>query len=188
MSFCVFRKDRQGADRTMRKSRGFLIVTLVLAFGCGNDAHIVGVAASSGGLGSSAGTSASAGGVAATGTGGFLGLGGTRATGGGTGGPSSDSGGVAASGGSGSGGVTSAAGASNIASGGSGASSGLCGSGCSLESTSSLFCNVTSEVALICFGPFPSSLGDIMQRNGCTNAPTDAVRYCCPPLILSQCS
>jgi hypothetical protein len=75
-------------------------------------------------------------------------------------------------------------GAANL--GGSGGGGGLCGSNCTLESTSSPFC-ATAEVSVVCHGPFPADLGSIMSSHACTDAGTGAVRYCCPAAIVSEC-
>lgn len=62
---------------------------------------------------------------------------------------------------------------------------GVCGTNCRLESLTGAFCGTSPS--LVCTGPFPSNLNAIMTANGCTDAYTDAVRYCCPALILTQC-
>jgi hypothetical protein len=96
---------------------------------------------------------------------------GTPSTGGsGTGGAGSGTGGHAATGGS-------------AASGGAG---GVCGSNCQVESTTGPFCG-TFPLSLVCHGPFPVDLHSIMSANGCVDAGTGAVRYCCPSQILTQC-
>jgi hypothetical protein len=84
-------------------------------------------------------------------------------------------GGAAATGGrSGSGGAT------------SGGAGGVCGSNCQVQSSTGAMCG-TMPVTLICNGPFPNDLPAIMSANGCVDAGTNAVRYCCPSLILTQC-
>jgi hypothetical protein len=86
--------------------------------------------------------------------------------------------------GSGTGGASASGGSANT--GGSAGAGGLCGSNCSQESPTGSFCG-TSTVTLICHGPFADNLQSIMTANGCVDAGTNAVRYCCPTLILTQC-
>ena len=86
--------------------------------------------------------------------------------------------------GSGTGGASATGGSANT--GGSAGAGGLCGSNCSQESPTGSFCGASS-VTLICHGPFADNLHSIMTANGCVDAGTDAVRYCCPTLILTQC-
>ena len=52
--------------------------------------------------------------------------------------------------------------------------------------TTSLFCTAPA-ISLYCSAPF-GGLASIMSANGCTDAGTNAVRYCCPSLILTQCN
>ncbi len=98
--------------------------------------------------------------------------------------------GPAATGGSPGSGGTGATGGSLGAGGSTSASTagagGVCNSGCTVEGTDSTWC-ATPNTDLVCWGPFPSNLASIMQANGCTTIPTDAVRFCCPSQILTQC-
>ena len=140
-------------------------------------------------IGAAGGTSAggasgtSTGGRTGTGgTGGIVGSGGTVATGGTIG----SAGGTVGSGGTQATGGTLASGGSTST--GAAGAGGVCNSGCVQEGTStdSTWC-ATPNATLVCWGPFPSNLSDIMTANGCVNEATGAVRYCCPTAILTQC-
>ncbi len=98
-------------------------------------------------------------------------------------GGTSSVGGASAVGGApnGTGGVTAVGG------GGSGGAGGVCGSGCTQESPTYPTCSAAT-ISLVCWGPFIPDLATIMSANGCTDAATGAVRYCCPPDILTQCA
>ena len=60
---------------------------------------------------------------------------------------------------------------------------GMCGFGCFPNPTNQV-CG-TGKVAWECFGASPNI--SVLLNGGCTDAGTDAIRYCCAPTFLSQC-
>ncbi len=152
-----------------------------------------------GGSATVAGGSPATGGRVATSTGGALGTGGSSATCSGypPGCFALCEGGICTcycpptGGASGTGGTTSTA---TLASGGAstgGSSStpygvNVCGTGCNASSTSQSLC-ILPQVTLLCSGALPSNLTTLMTANGCTDAGIDAMAFCCPPQMLTQC-
>jgi hypothetical protein len=60
---------------------------------------------------------------------------------------------------------------------------GVCDFGC-YPTSQTVFCG-TGKVTWLCSGPAPDV--SVLVNGGCTDAGTDAIRYCCAPTFLSQC-
>jgi hypothetical protein len=105
----------------------------------------------------------------------------------GTGGASSTGGALSTGGKPATGGAVSAGGIASSGGRSSTTAGGVCATGCTFETTTSPFCDA-GLAALGCHGSMDfQAISAIMQANGCGIAMSDAIRFCCPTTILTQC-